>query len=90
MHFCVQGSNGLRAIPVGPSSEHRQIAFDAVLQVRTSTGLRPKNFFGNFYMQDLMDVELGGLDSDKCICVEIAYDDELLEGEHTFIQAAVL
>lgn len=41
-------------------------------------------------MQDLMDVELGGLDSDKCICVEIAYDDELLEGEHTFIQAAVL
>ncbi|XP_003738426.1 protein transport protein Sec24C [Galendromus occidentalis] len=68
----------------------RPVAFDAVLRVRTSTGLRPTDFYGNFYMQNTTDVELASIDCDKCITVEMKYDDKLPEGECAFIQAALL
>lgn len=68
----------------------RPIAFDAVLRVRTSTGLRPTDFYGNFYMQNTTDVELASIDCDKCITVEMKYDDKLPEGECAFIQVALL
>jgi protein transport protein SEC24 len=43
----------------------RRIAFDCVMRVRTSTGIRPVDFFGNFYMANTTDVELAAVDSDK-------------------------
>lgn len=68
----------------------RPIAFDAVMRVRTSTGIRPTEFYGNYYMSNTTDIELAALDSDKCIAVEIKYDDKLTEEEGAYVQVALL
>ncbi|XP_029824250.2 protein transport protein Sec24C isoform X3 [Ixodes scapularis] len=66
------------------------VAFDAVMRVRTSTGIRPTDFYGNYYMANTTDVELAALDCNKCIAVEIKYDDKLVEEEGAYVQVALL
>ena len=68
----------------------RPIGFDAVLRVRTSTGVRPTDFHGHFLMQNTTDVELGAIDSHKGIAVEIKHDDKLTEEDGVYIQVALL
>lgn len=43
----------------------RQIAFDAVMRVRTSTGIRPVNFYGHMHMTTTTDIELASINADK-------------------------
>uniref|UniRef100_A0A673AWG7 Uncharacterized protein n=1 Tax=Sphaeramia orbicularis TaxID=375764 RepID=A0A673AWG7_9TELE len=43
----------------------KPVGFDAVMRVRTSTGIRATDFFGSFFMSNTTDVELAGLDCDK-------------------------
>uniref|UniRef100_A0AAY4A1N4 SEC24 homolog C, COPII coat complex component n=1 Tax=Denticeps clupeoides TaxID=299321 RepID=A0AAY4A1N4_9TELE len=59
----------------------KQMGFDAVMRVRTSTGIRATDFFGSFYMSNTTDVELAGLDCDKTVTVEFRHDDKLSEGD---------
>uniref|UniRef100_A0A1I7YG39 Protein transport protein Sec24C n=1 Tax=Steinernema glaseri TaxID=37863 RepID=A0A1I7YG39_9BILA len=40
----------------------RNIAFDVMMRVRTSTGIRPTGFYGSFYMQNTVDMEFGCID----------------------------
>ncbi|XP_013862544.1 protein transport protein Sec24C isoform X2 [Austrofundulus limnaeus] len=68
----------------------KQIGFDAVMRVRTSTGIRATDFFGSFYMSNTTDVELAGLDCDKAITVEFKHDDKLSEETGALMQCAVL
>ncbi|CAG7838332.1 unnamed protein product [Allacma fusca] len=68
----------------------RPVGFDAVMRVRTSTGVRPTDFHGHFLMQNTTDVELGAIDAGKAIAVEIKHDDKLTEDEGVFIQIALL
>ncbi|XP_076154025.1 protein transport protein Sec24C [Alosa pseudoharengus] len=68
----------------------KQVGFDAVMRVRTSTGIRATDFFGSFYMSNTTDVELAGLDCDKTITVEIRHDDKLNEETGAMMQCAVL
>ena len=68
----------------------RNIAFDAVMRVRTSTGVRPIDFFGHFYMSNTHDIELAIVDSSKAVCLEIKHDDKLTEEDGVYIQAALL
>ena len=68
----------------------RPIAFDAIMRVRTSTGIRPVDFMGNFFMPNTTDVELAAIDCDKAINVEIKHDDKLTESDGAYIQAAIL
>ncbi|ESO85828.1 hypothetical protein LOTGIDRAFT_221280 [Lottia gigantea] len=65
-------------------------AFDVILRVRTSTGIRPVDFYGNFYMANTTDVELAALDCDQAINVEIKHDDKLSETDGAYVQVAVL
>ncbi|CAH8570203.1 unnamed protein product [Heterobilharzia americana] len=65
-------------------------AFNAVMRVRTSTGIRPVEFFGNCYLPNTTDVELAGVSADMAITVELRHDDKLQEGELVFIQVACL
>nr|CAH8862866.1 unnamed protein product [Trichobilharzia regenti] len=65
-------------------------AFNAVMRVRTSTGIRPVEFFGNCYLPNTTDVELASITSDMAITVELRHDDKLQEGELVFIQVACL
>ncbi|CAI5658524.1 protein transport protein Sec24C isoform X2 [Oreochromis niloticus] len=66
------------------------VGFDAVMRVRTSTGIRATDFFGSFYMSNTTDVELAGLDCDKAITVEFKHDDKLSEETGALMQCAVL
>ncbi|KAM8924376.1 protein transport protein Sec24C isoform 2-T2 [Pelodytes ibericus] len=68
----------------------KEIGFDAVMRVRTSTGIRATDFFGAFYMSNTTDVELAGLDCDKTITVEFKHDDKLSEDTGALLQCAVL
>lgn len=68
----------------------RSQAFDAILRVRTSTGIRPVDFYGNFYMANTTDVEMASIDSDSCVSLEIKHDDKLSESEGAYVQVAVL
>lgn len=45
----------------------RPIVFDAIMRVRTSTGVRPTDFFGHFFMSNTTDMELASIDCDKVI-----------------------
>nr|XP_056704232.1 protein transport protein Sec24C [Euleptes europaea] len=68
----------------------KEVGFDAVMRVRTSTGIRATDFFGAFYMSNTTDVELAGLDCDKTITVEFKHDDKLSEDSGALLQCAVL
>ncbi|XP_031416432.1 protein transport protein Sec24C isoform X2 [Clupea harengus] len=68
----------------------KPMGFDAVMRVRTSTGIRATDFFGSFYMSNTTDVELAGLDCDKTITVEFRHDDKLSEDTGALMQCAVL
>ena len=39
----------------------RPVVFDAIMCVRTSTGVRPTDFFGSFYMANTTDMELASV-----------------------------
>ncbi|XP_077358734.1 protein transport protein Sec24C isoform X2 [Festucalex cinctus] len=69
---------------------HKPIGFDAVMRVRTSTGIRATDFFGSFFMSNTTDVELAGLDCDKVVTVEFKHDDKLSEETGALVQCAVL
>jgi len=68
----------------------RSTAFDGVMRVRTSTGVRPTDFFGHFYMANTTDVEVASIDSSKSIAVEIKHDDKLTDEDGVYIQVALL
>ncbi|NXV81806.1 SC24C protein, partial [Atlantisia rogersi] len=68
----------------------KEVGFDAVMRVRTSTGIRATDFFGAFYMSNTTDVEMAGLDCDKTITVEFKHDDKLSEDNGALLQCALL
>ncbi|RXG54280.1 Protein transport protein Sec24C [Armadillidium vulgare] len=68
----------------------RNIAFDSVMRVRTSTGVRPVEFFGHIFMSNTHDIELAVIDSNKAIAVEIKHDDKITEEDGVYIQVALL
>lgn len=43
----------------------RDTAYDAIMRVRTSTGVRPTDFYGHLFMSNTTDIELATIDSDK-------------------------
>lgn len=65
------------------------IAFDAVMKVRTSTGIKAVDYLGNFNMYG-NDIEFAGLTRESSISVELKHEDKLSENSKVFIQAALL
>ena len=53
-----------------------------------SPGLRPTGFYGAFFMSNTTDIELGNIDADKAIAVEIKHDDKLKEDDIAFFQVS--
>lgn len=68
----------------------RRTAFDALMRVRTSAGIRPVDFLGNFYMTNATEMIFGTIDSEKSVAVELKHDDKLPIESNTYIQAALL
>lgn len=68
----------------------RPVGFDAIMRVRTSTGIRPTDFLGAIHMSNTTDVEMATIDSDKSVAVEILHDDKLKTEEGAYVQVALL
>merc|ERR1712088_238850 len=85
-----QEMDGKRFLADLASNLSRPIVFDAIMRVRTSTGVRPVEFYGSFYMENTTDTELASLNSDSAIACEIKYDDKLTEEDGVYVQAALL
>ncbi|XP_046392405.1 protein transport protein Sec24C isoform X2 [Ischnura elegans] len=68
----------------------RTVAFDTVMRVRTSTGVRATDFFGHFFMANTTDMEIASIDCDKGVAVEIKHDDKLTEEDGVYVQVALL
>ncbi len=56
------------------------------MRVRTSSGIRPVDFLGNFYMTNTTEMIFGTIDSDKSIAVELKHDDKLPDDSSTYAQ----
>lgn len=69
---------------------NKKIAFDSIMRVRTSTGIRPTDFYGHFFMSNTTDMEIAAIDCDKAVAIEIKHDDKLTEEEGVYIQVALL
>ena len=52
----------------------RPVAFDAIMRVRTSTGVRPVEFYGSFYMANTTDTELAAINSDAAVACEFFFN----------------
>lgn len=61
-------------------------AFDAIMRARTSLGIRPVDFYGNFFMSNTQEVELAGLDSDQAVTIELKHEGELSNQDGVYIQ----
>ncbi|CAF4178672.1 unnamed protein product, partial [Adineta steineri] len=68
----------------------RTTAFDALMRVRTSTGIGPIDFLGNFYMTNATEMIFGTIDSDKSVSVELKHEDKLPDDGNTYTQVALL
>jgi len=68
----------------------REMAFDCVMRVRTSYGVRAVEFYGHFFMANTQDLEIGMMDSSKAVAVEIKHDDKLTEEQGVYVQVALL
>eukprot|EP00096_Caligus_rogercresseyi_P003027 TRINITY_DN1552_c0_g1_i1.p1 TRINITY_DN1552_c0_g1~~TRINITY_DN1552_c0_g1_i1.p1 ORF type:complete len:983 (+),score=312.63 TRINITY_DN1552_c0_g1_i1:295-2949(+) len=68
----------------------RPVAFDSIMRVRTSTGVRPVDFFGSFFMANSTDTELASINSDMSVACEIKHDDKLTDEDGVYIQVALL
>jgi protein transport protein SEC24 len=65
-------------------------AFDAIMKVRTSAGIRPFEYVGNYFSRTTSDIECGSINAGNSIAVELRYDDKLPEDEFVVIQVATL
>ncbi|KAG0300638.1 COPII coat Sec23p-Sfb3p heterodimer component [Dissophora globulifera] len=68
----------------------REFGYNALMRVRCSTGLRIVQHFGNFSMQNITDLELAGLDSEKSFGVLVKHDGKLDEKTEASFQVALL
>lgn len=71
-------------------SLYSSYAFDCILKVRTSTGIRPHDTYGNFHLTLPNDIECAALNTSSSLVVDFKYDDKLPDDEHVIIQVAVL
>ena len=65
-------------------------AFEAVMRIRCTKGMRITNFYGNFYIRGTDLLALPNCNPDSVFGFDLAYDDQSLATSHVTIQAALL
>eukprot|EP00752_Nemacystus_decipiens_P003181 g2944.t1 len=68
----------------------RATAFEAVMRVRATRGLRITNFYGNYFIRGTDLLALPNCTPDSVFAVEFGYDEQLLTASVISIQAALL
>lgn len=56
------------------------------MRVRTNTGVRPTDYFGNMFLPNTSEVYLAAIDSEKAVLAEIKHDDKLEDKSIVHIQ----
>ena len=89
--FFMADSHGQRLCEDLRYAVESTVAFDAVMKVRTSTGVKAVDYLGNLSLYGTGDVEMAGLQRLSSLCVALAHDDKLNEnGGKVFVQMALL
>ncbi|KAG1666370.1 hypothetical protein FOA52_007908 [Chlamydomonas sp. UWO 241] len=68
----------------------RPTAWEAVMRVRCSKGLRTSSFHGHFSTRSSDLLALPTCDPDKAYAVQISHEDQLLHGSSAYVQCALL
>lgn len=87
--FFMADSHGQRLCEDLKYAVESTVAFDAVMKVRTSTGIKPNDYLGNFNMYG-NDLEFASLYRQYSLSVELKHEDKINENAKVYIQAALL
>jgi len=68
----------------------RDTAFEAVMRVRASKGIRCSSFLGRFYIRSTDLLALPNFDSDKCFGVQFGFDETVFTQKIFVVQSALL
>lgn len=68
----------------------RSTAFEAVMRVRATRGLRFANFYGNYFIRGSDLLALPNCTSDSSFALDLAYDEPTLQAQVITVQAALL
>jgi protein transport protein SEC24 len=68
----------------------RATAFEAVMRVRATRGLRFTNFYGNYFIRGTDLLALPNCTSDSTFALDLAYDEAHLTASVVTVQAALL
>ena len=68
----------------------RKVAFEAVMRVRASRGVKVSAFHGNHFLRGADLLALPTCDEDKGFTCELAHEEQSLSCSHILIQAALL
>lgn len=68
----------------------RATAFEAVMRVRATRGMRISNFYGNFFIRGADLLALPNCNSDSVYAMDLAYDESVLNATAVTVQAALL
>lgn len=65
-------------------------AFEAVMRIRCTKGMRITNFYGNFYIRGSDLLALPNCNTDSVFGFDLAHEEQSLPSNHVTIQAALL
>ena len=82
--------DGLRLASELERNVTRETAWEAVMRIRCSKGLRISSFYGHFFVRSTDLLALPACDADKSFAVEITHEETLLTGQTAYMQAALL
>lgn len=68
----------------------RATAFEAVMRVRATRGLRITNFYGNYFIRGTDLLALPNCTPDSVFAVEFGYDEQLLTASVVSIQVGAV
>lgn len=68
----------------------RTTGWEAVMRIRCSRGLRISSFNGSFFIRSSDLLALPTVDPDKAFAVQIAHEEQVLDGNSAYIQSALL
>lgn len=68
----------------------RPTAWEAVMRIRCSTGLKISAFHGHFFVRSSDLLALPAVDPDKSFSVEIVLDETVVSGQTAYMQCALL
>ncbi|KAL3938641.1 MAG: hypothetical protein SGARI_001666, partial [Bacillariaceae sp.] len=68
----------------------QETAFEAVMRIRCTKGMRINNFYGNFFIRGTDLMALPNVNSESIFGFDLAHDDQNIQSNYVTVQAALL